>query len=349
VAADRSDTVNHPLKHDPMLYETMDAAAAPRTAGEPNTLGYLYNHGGLNNQKMAFLGLLLESIRQCQPVTLPYIYNKDQRTEAETLARFEDVFDPAPIAAFAAAHGVPITPGPPTGIRGGWDRFHAFNAELEHPSDSASFRILLDAAASLKPRITVTDGFRAFKEFAFGALCIDTAVQLRIEADWREHVAQALQPRLGDTEDNGIGFAEIMAKVRNTFPGLRMVYVTADEASMPAPKEEIRAACRDRFGLEPVWKTDLLPDAFRRRLTPLDLSLIDFEMAKACPRFVGLTTSTFANMLALEKLAETRQPVRGHYIYNHPGERVLERHDSGLATAAARALQPLDPAILHGG
>ncbi|HYZ22545.1 MAG TPA: hypothetical protein VE690_10350 [Rhodopila sp.] len=328
-----------------MLYETLDAGAAPRKAEAPDTLGYLYNHGGLNNQKMAILGLLLGGVRQRQPVTVPYIYNKDQRTEAETLARFEDIFDPAPITEFTGAHGVPISLGPPTGSRGGWDWFRAFNAELENPSDPASFRILLDAAASLKPRIATTDGFKALKQFAFGSLGIDTTVQLRIEADWREHVAQALQPRLGHAEDNGIGFAEIMTKVRNTFPGLRMVYVTADEASMPVPKDAIRAACRTRFGLEPVWKTDLLPDAFRRRLTPLDLSLIDFEMARACPRFVGLTTSTFANMLALEKLAETRQPVRGHYIYNHPGETVLERQDNGLATAAARAVQPLDPAV----
>ncbi len=65
-----------------------------------------------------------------------------------------------------------------------------------------------------------------------------------------------------------------MAKIGKTFPELRRVYVTADEKSMPEPKHETSAACLARFGIDRVWKTDLLPAALVEDLTPLDLSLI---------------------------------------------------------------------------
>src|SRR6202020_1893546 len=142
-------------------------------------------------------------------------------------------------------------------------------------------------------------------------------------SDWRDHFEHALRPAIGAAEDNGAGVAEILSKVRNTFPDLKLVYATSDENAMLSSKNEIRAFCRSRFGLELLWKSDLLNPALTAGLTPLDLSLIDFEMAKYSPRFVGLTSSTFSNMLCVEKFAGGRKPVTGHYVYNHPGEVVV--------------------------
>ena len=82
------------------------------------------------------------------------------------------------------------------------------------------------------------------------------------------------------------------------------------------------------------------------QLTRLDLSLIDFEIAKHSRRFVGLTSSTFSNMLGIEKFANTGQPVTGHYIYNRLGDAVVERKDNGFTSSSHQALSPADAVTL---
>jgi len=319
------------------------AATAP---DRPGVLGYLYNRGGLNNQKMALISLMLTGLREKQAVNLPYIRNLDQRTELEYVVRIAEVFDLDRIFAFAGQHGLTVLADCPSGERGGWKYFESFHDWPKAAMDRRSLDTLLDAVASLRPRIASHPAFLQMRDFVRGTLGIDMVVQLRIEDDWREHAVN-LRRILGDSDDSGIGFAAILSKVKNTFPDLRMAYVTADEKSMSASKNEIRSVCRSRFGIDLIWKSDLMPAALIEQLSPLEQSLIDYEMAKCSPRFVGLTSSTFANLMALEKFAITRRPVRGHYIYNCPGDVVQERHDNGYSASPHTAILPaLPPELL---
>jgi hypothetical protein len=330
-----------------MPYTVMRGTEAPCAPEQSGVQGYLYNHGGLNNQKMALVGLMLSGIRDKQPINLPYIYNRDQRTDQEDVVRIEEVFDVERILAFARLHDLTVLTRCPSGARGGWDylgRFHDFIAQAV---DRHALETVLDAIVSLRPRIVSHPAFLQMRDFVRGSLAIGTVVQLRIEADWREHSIN-LHRVIGDAEDNGLGFLQILAKVRKTFPELRLVYATSDEQSMPAPKDEIRTVCRDRFGIELLWKSDLLPVELVAGLTALDLSMIDYEIAKASPRFVGLTSSTFSNMVCLEKFAATRRPVKGHYIYNCLGDVVRERADNGFASRAQGAVLASRGAALLG-
>ncbi len=120
---------------------------------------------------------------------------------------------------------------------------------------------------------------------------------------------------------------------------------------MPATKQEIRTFSRDRFGIDLLWKSDFLTAEQLGRLNPLDLSLMDFEIAKRCRRFVGLTQSTFSNVLCLEKFAKTGRRVSGQYIYNYPGDKVIERQDNGFTTSGHRAVlpHPFDDVLSGGG
>jgi hypothetical protein len=68
--------------------------------------------------------------------------------------------------------------------------------------------------------------------------------------------------------------------------------------------------------------------------------MIDFEMALNAPRFIGNSLSSFSNHVAVEKFARQRVPVRDHFIYNAPGDRVLERADNGLHVDPGHALAP---------
>jgi hypothetical protein len=329
-----------------MLYDMVNAHRAARAPDSAGVLGYWYNHGGLNNQKMALIGLMLSGIGEKKAINLPYIYNKDLRTEQEFLVRLENVFDPVPIRDFAGRHGVTVQSACPSGQRGGWDYFSAFHGFMSNPRDRQALDTAFGAINSLKPRIASHRAFLDLKNLVFGSLGIDTVVQLRIESDWRDHFEHTLRPILGESEDNGIGFLKILSKVQNTFPDLKILYATSDENAMLSSKNEIREACRSRFGIELLWKSDLLDPSLSGHLTPLDLSLIDFEIAKYSRRFVGLTTSTFSNMLGIEKFASTGKPVTGHYIYNRLGDVVVERKDSGLTSSSHRAVSPVDAVTL---
>jgi len=322
-----------------MLYDVVHSSQAIRTPDSAQTLGFLYNHGGLNNQKMAIAGLLLSAIESRLAVNLPYIYVKDQRTDDEYLARFQDVFELDAVADFGRRHDIAINPGGASGVRGGWDYFGHFGGVLGTGADRKVVEAALEAMTCLKPRIASNPILLQLKDFVFASLGIQMAIQLRIERDWQVH-SQQLRSVLGDSEDYGIGFIEILSKIRKTFPELRLAYVTSDENAMPASKDEIRAVSRSRFGIDLLWKSDFLDSAHLERLNPLDLSMVDYEIARYSPRFVGQTASTFANILCLEKFARTRKEVRGHFIYNCLGDTVRERRDNGFASSAHWALLP---------
>lgn len=55
-------------------------------------IGYAWNDGGLNNQKLALLGLMIEASRSGSAVYLPQIYSKDQRDQRSGLFDFADIF-----------------------------------------------------------------------------------------------------------------------------------------------------------------------------------------------------------------------------------------------------------------
>src|SRR5580704_2379086 len=103
-----------------MRYTMMDGGQAARAPDACGVQGYLYNHGGLNNQKMALIGLILSGIRDRQAINLPYIHNRDQTTDQEAVVRIEEIFDLDRILDFASLHDLTVLTQCPSGERGGW-------------------------------------------------------------------------------------------------------------------------------------------------------------------------------------------------------------------------------------
>ncbi|WP_428485576.1 hypothetical protein [Rhodopila sp.] len=328
-----------------MLYEVVHSSQVVPAPPTSNVVEYLYNHGGLNNQKMAFIGLLINAIEHGLSLNLPYMYLKDQKSVEEILTNFANVFEIEAVHEFARRKDVRIIDGSPGGKRDGWDHFRHFSDRLSRSLDNDVIETILGGLASLKPKMISLPVYQKLRSFVFAAMKIQTVVQLRIEDDWVDH-AKALRPILHNVEDYNIGFVEILAKIRKTFPTLDNAYVTADEASMPVPKEEIRALARGRFDLGLVWKSDFLTSAEIGNMNSFDHSIVDFEIAKTAPRFIGMSNSTFSNMACLEKFAKTRKTVTGHFIYNHPGDLVMERKDNGFMVSAYQAVRPSNAEIM---
>lgn len=317
-----------------MTYATFLPERAPHQPEQPDVLGYFYNNGGLSNQKMALSGLLLAGVARREAINLPHIHIKDHRIEEQWLVRLDDVFEIDSILSFSRRYGIPNVGTVPSGEPGGWPFFLAFGQNLNREHQPVVVRLLLMALISIRPKIITNPKFLALKNFIFASLGVQTTLQLRIERDWSDH-AQGLSPTTEGRDDIAIGFDEILRRTANTFPDLQLAYVTTDELSMPAPKEDIRAYALDRFGIRLMWKSDLIDLA---EFNPLDLSLIDFEIARCSSRFIGISFSTFSNLLCLEKFASQRSSVAGHFIYNHPGDVLRERLDNGFTIFSAEAV-----------
>jgi len=78
-----------------------------------------------------------------------------------------------------------------------------------------------------------------------------------------------------------------------------------------------------------VFKSDFLSRAQMAALKPVNLSLLDFEMAMAAEVFVGTSRSTFSNLAALQKLCANANAPARHFIYNRAGPSLWARTDLG--------------------
>lgn len=315
-------------------------------------LGYLYNNGGLNYQKMTLLGLFLRAWRQgTRRVMLPDWYSLDTVSSNSAPVPFADVMRIEPLRDFAARYGIEIIDGPPRGEPGGWDyaadaHHYVSHAGLLNELTADSFAC--DFFRSLVPTASASRLTARLADLAFRERGIRVAVQLRIEKEWAPHAARWFTPEVGTTEDNVLSHGEIIRKIRDTAIDIgSQIYVVCDEPGLPVPKAQIRDEIRDEFGVELIWKSDLLPAEELAQLSPLQLSMLDFEMCVAAESFVGLSRSSFSNMVALEKYARRRAPVERHYIYNVAGPSLASRHDNG-AFAVAQLAAATDPwATMH--
>lgn len=303
---------------------------------------YLFNPGGLNNQKWALLGLFLAGHATGRPIILPDMAVLDHHRKTSHRVAIGTVFDLPALRTFAAAQGVTIAPGPPqpepAGDAGGWEFFEigtAYAARLNHEGMFARDTFASAFFAALHPHVLESTGFARLIH-AIGTEGVQAVVQLRIERDWHEHLrlnAATLPPP--HIEPLALSPAEIMAKVAATL-GRKPVLVVWDEDDLPKPKEAIRADILAQHGIWMVSKSDLIPPAELARLNPLECSLIDFELARSTRTFVGLTRSTFSNLVAFQAAPASRQ-----FIYNAPAPALLQRWDRGTAPDAATASNPL--------
>jgi hypothetical protein len=307
-----------------------------------NTLGYSYNRGGLNNQKLALFGLFLKAFREGpRRLILPSFLVFDIASYNHVPVPFDQALQPGPLSDFAARHGIEVLDISPRGDQGGWDYFHSGNnyiplAALLNELTPDSF--ICDFFRSLVPTVQGSDLVHRLADAAFAQRGIHLVAQLRIETDWSYHTSHRLR-FVGDTEDNAPSFKDIIKKICNTLPDKPSgIYVVCDETALPVPKDEIYQTIKQDFGIDLFWKSDFLAKTELSELSQLTLSMLDFQMAVAADSFIGLTRSTFSNMVTFEKYARIRRNVDDHYIYNALGPRLAIRRDNGAFSTPALAV-----------
>lgn len=327
------------------LIRTSRKDTATVTDGEPapsKPLGFDYNDGGINNQKLALLGLFAaareDQLEGQRRVYLPRVFNRSQRLEESTVEAFADVFHLGPVLDFASRWGVEIVDTPEVAYAdriewAGWTYFGRGSGRFclaGRTPASASLDMAADFVRSLRPR--VLDSVLAQRVFneVYAVRGIRTAVQLRIEEDWFHYASTHLKTAVKEKDEPYLPADTIIAKVKETLPDLGpTVYVTCDERFIFEPKWTISERVRAQTGVEIVWKSDVLSQSEFDGLTPLENSLIDFELARLSSVFVGNSRSTFANLVCFERHVHGYGGGGRDYVYNLPGARLGLRTDLG--------------------
>ncbi len=316
-------------------------------AGRP--LCYSYNRGGINNQKIALLGLFLKAMAgDDRRIILPDIVIFDQITFIHERVPIAAAFDVARLRDFAETVGVTILDRAPAGDEGGWEFFHHGERHIAHAAASGALdgdSVVVRFFRALVPAARSAPDTSRLRDIVFDRLGIAHVVQMRIERDWDDHVRIRVDPEVGHNEDNRHSAESIVRKFRATYPGgTSKLYIVCDEAALVEGKETIRRSLRETYDIEAFWKSDLVETFQSGGVNLLERSLVDFEIALAAPFFVGTSRSTFSGMAALERFAQSGQ-VGNHGIYNALGPRLAVRHDKGAFRSArlATAENPYDP------
>jgi hypothetical protein len=305
------------------------------SASRSETLGYLFNNGGLNNQTGALNGLAVAAYATKRPMFLPEMYNLDHTRFLSGTVAIEEVFEPRPFRNFAEKYGIQIVDRPSdfeSDDPNGW-KFFGGNPNYFTPHEFG-----VEFSNSLVPRIRSSELFHKIDNEIFGNLNVKLVVQLRIEKDWKNHASGMLKATIKESEDYDISFQTIFFKIFNTLKDISgPIYIVCDERGLPFSKEEIRIAVKSEFNYDLYWKSDFLSKVDFEKLSVLERSLIDFEMAIQSEYFVGLTRSTFSNKVCWHKRCREGIDVRTHYIYNNVGPTLSRRYDNGVFPDPFRA------------
>ncbi len=302
----------------------------------PPVAGYApHPGGGINNQKMAIAAAFLAARENRLKLVLPMITQMDQVNGGCEPEPFGAVFDEGKIREFAERHEIEIINEPGQAGYAGkyetyfWQMYRIFETELFKGRETPTEAFLKNFFNSLEPLVTRLPELQVIRRSAFESPVATVAVQFRVERDWQKHCVENLPKMAGPEEERFVPFQRIMEKVKNALPGTKRIFAICDEAALPVQPAYLRDFCFSHYQIYLVFKSDFLSKAQMAALKPVNLSLLDFEMAMAAAVFVGTSRSTFSNLVALQKhCANANAPAR-HFIYNRAGPGLWARTDFG--------------------
>ncbi len=318
----------------------------PREGLARDPRGYAYNDGGISNQKLALLGLIIAADEEERPedrtLFLPHICVKDQQNKSLSLLPFGKVFLEQIFLEFLHRWNVTVYDERPARIEVvpdadrvevlGWDYFAKGAGHLTvlgRGAEDARQGIATDFVRALVPRLGTSRALRGLTR-GLARVGVHTAAQMRIELDWSIYSRDTLRPLVGSDEDYFLSAEQIVGKIARTLPPSdEPIFVSGDESFLPAPRGEIASIVRAQTGRRIIWKADVLGDALCAALTPLHAALLDYETGLRMDQFVGNSRSTFANLAAFERSVRASPSHLRDYVYNLPGPTLGMRIDRG--------------------
>ncbi|WP_420064807.1 hypothetical protein [Pectobacterium colocasium] len=296
--------------------------------------------GGLNNQKMIFLALLIEAIEKNTPIALPYfinfIANKRKKSLKDKIyfsyiykffhrdIELFTVFDKKSMDTFFEKYNIKIKnyiTSRYTGTKLNPDKLFfkgesIVNEFMKNPNYEYR-NIVIDFFKYLTPSKYMEGKIEYFLSHArpYDAVC-----QLRIESDWPLDIEDSWEKKPNEVHSTPLDRCNhIFSKIKKTLPSLKILYVTYDKSALTCSFEDIENLARDGFGLKLKEKNTATENEFIPK-NALEASIIDFEIAARSDIFIGTDMSTFTSISAVTKFCRDGHPPKDRYLYNHTGK-----------------------------
>ncbi|MBN3217964.1 O-fucosyltransferase family protein [Pectobacterium polaris] len=296
--------------------------------------------GGLNNQKMIFLALLIEAIEKNSSIALPYfinfIANKSKKNLRDKIyfsyiykffhrdIDLFTVFDKKSMDVFFEKYNIKINnyiTSRYTGEKLNPDKLffkgESIVNEFIKNQDYEYRSIVIDFFKYLTPSRYMEEKIEYFISHArpYDAVC-----QLRIESDWPLDIEDSWEKKPNEVNSTPLERCNhIFRKIKKTLPSLKTLYITYDKSALTCPFEDIENLARDGFGLKLKEKNTTAENEFSPK-NALEASIIDFEIAARSDIFIGTNMSTFTSISAVTKFCRDGHPPKDRYLYNHTGK-----------------------------
>lgn len=299
--------------------------------------------GGLNNQKMIFLALLIKAIEKNAPIALPYFINfisnkskknlRDKFYFSYTYKFFHrdispfTVFDKKSMHVFFEKYDIKINnyiTAQFTGEKLNPDKlFFQGESIVNEFIKNKNYKhryVVIDFFKYLTPSEYME---RKIAYFIDHAQPYDAVCQLRIESDWPLDIEDSWEEKPNSVNSTPLDRCNnIFNKIKNTLPVLKTLYITYDKSALTCSFKDIENLAKDGFGFTLKEKHSDFNNKFNPR-NSLEASIIDFEIATRSDIFIGTDMSTFTSISAVTKFCREGIVPKERYLYNHPGKSLI--------------------------
>lgn len=287
-------------------------------------------NSGLNNQKISLLGYALIALRTNNKLILPTSIFDFTPGKMNQLIHINKVFNIRIIENILDKYNLKnnlevtkiIENNPSDMFRLGATAL----AKLDQNAIENEKGFIEDFLKSFKPN----DAIQVTIKKIISDLKITTSLQLRIEKDWINYLKKRNSlNNLMPHEEIPLCAESIFEKIRGTeaLCNLKKIYICCDEDDLSKDINEVKAKA-NMFDMELIFKENILKLGIQLPESRLIRSVIDFEIALESQSFIGLSRSTFSNLVCFCR-NYSRDDKADHYIYNIKGSMLGLRLDDG--------------------
>ncbi|MCB1639066.1 MAG: hypothetical protein KDI15_09485, partial [Thiothrix sp.] len=154
------------------------------------------------------------------------------------------------------------------------------------------------------------------------------ALQLRIELDWQQHIERKIKKGWG-SEWHYHTFDEIFEKIKNHqfLKNKSRIFACCDISGLDIDIRDLRGFSRAKYGFDLVIRDK--DSGFYFKESSIKNAAFDFMLCLSFDAYVGLSRSTFSNLLCVTKSILSEKSF-DHYVYDSGRSFVERRIDAGL-------------------
>ena len=292
-------------------------------------IGYVPGPSGLNNQTIAFLGLISFAKNYNFPISIPRFVNfstgylKPHEAMGSTVA-MREIFDVDRLKDFLSEYGIQASEDQSFVNKITMGQMFWLGMEIDATGRFERNGLSAKFWSALQPSTKLLKIIEKIEAEAFAGQGIDAVLQVRLEPD----IKRFFEVKSGDSS-RPVTYRDLMETVSDEVGGkVKNILLACDETHFKT--EEMKDVAK-QFGFQVTVKSEILnceveKDDFLSR------SVIDFYLAARTNIFIGAVYSTFAKIAFSMHYATAQNDDWSHYTYHfehRKGDKLTKHSDPG--------------------